>query len=408
MINPYVDSEIGQLKSVLLHRPDEALTHLSSQNYTDYLFDDVLWLNKAQEEHDVFANILIKEGVKVLYFSDLLCESLMIPDARLWVIDRVITKEKFGSENVEPLKEFLMSQDSALLAHWLTSGLSVANLTFKLKSFVGVYLKPTDFILPPLPNLIFMRDSSSWLGSSTSINSFNFKVRHFESIYIAAIYLFHPQLTKKNLFFLYKGYKPGTPTLEGGDIIILGPNHILIGLSQRTSATAVESIAKNILLRNPICVISVVEMPKSRSTMHLDTVFSMIDKNTFCYFTLALTHARSWNITSLPESNCLIIKPINNFIHYLAECYGVSETQFIKINNTLANEQWSDGSNLLTISPGKIISYDRNVNTNKRLTKAGIEVITMPSSELSRGRGGPHCMSCPIERVPLNEKDLVI
>ncbi|MDB6097137.1 MAG: Arginine deiminase [Francisellaceae bacterium] len=401
MINPFVDSEIGKLKSVILHRPDEALDQLSYENYKDYLFDDLLWLNKAQEEHDYLVEILTKHKVKVYYFTYLLAETLKNNYAKLWILDRIITREKFGLENLELIKEFLLKQDFSLLAKYLSAGLHLSALGFKLKSFIGEYLKPHDFILPPLPNLIYMRDSSTWIKNYVSINSFNFFVRKPESIYIAAIYLFHPQFNRKDIFFFYKGYRELVPNIEGGDIIILGSSHILIGLSQRTSPGAMELLASNLLFKDPSYCITVVEMPKSRLTMHLDTIFSMVNKNTFCYFTQALTNTQAWNIIVNLENN-LKISPIKDFIHYIAECYGVNEANFIKIDSNLTNEQWTEASNLLALSPGKIISFDRNVYTNHQLIAAGIEVISIPSSELSRGRGGPHCMTCPLERESLN------
>ena len=400
-----VTSEIGKLKTVMLHRPGKELENLVPDYLERLLFDDIPSLQNAIKEHDAFAQIFKENGVEVVYLEDLTSESIVEKDIRNKFIDECLEEANItGEGSKETLKEFFENFSNKELVDKMMAGVRKTELPNRImRSLSDMIDHDYPFILDPMPNLYFTRDPFAVIGNGVSINRMKTDTRNRETIFAKYIFNYHPKFKNSQVPIWYN--RDEKYPIEGGDILILNKNTLAIGISQRTNAIAVEKIAKNILWSDSgFNTVLAFDIPKKRAFMHLDTIFTMIDYDKFTIHPEVEGPLTVFSITkdSTKKGNLTIEEQEKNLEDILKEYLNLDKVTLIRCggNNMVdaAREQWNDGSNTLAIAPGEIIVYDRNYITNNILKEHGIKVHELCGSELVRGRGGPRCMSMPFVR----------
>ncbi|EKO3795385.1 arginine deiminase [Vibrio metschnikovii] len=399
----YVGSEVGQLRRVLIHRPRRALTHLTPSNCHDLLFDDVLDIERAGKEHDIFAQTLRDQGVEVLLLTNLLAETLDVSEAKEWLLHTQISDNRFGPTFANDVRCFLNDLPHIELAKILTGGLSYGQFPMQSSSILQSMHKADDFIIKPLPNHLFTRDTSCWVYGGVSINPMAKVARQRETNHLRAIYRWHPTFAGQD-FIKYFGDEQRNydkSTIEGGDVLVIGRGAVLIGMSERTTPQGVEQLASALFKHGQAKQVIALELPQERSCMHLDTVMTHMREDTFSIYPNVIPDdVKCWSLTGDASGKVKATQQAS-YIHTIERALGVDKLQMITTGGDsfeAEREQWNDANNVLTVRPGVVIGYERNTYTNEKYDKAGITVLPIPGDELGRGRGGARCMSCPIER----------
>ena len=402
-INVY--SEIGKLKTVLLHEPGEELHNLTPKHLDDLLFDDIPWLPLARKEHQKFAQTFIDAGVKVVYLVDLVVEALDTDEGvKDQFIKQFIKEANINSVTLsEIVYEYLKSfDDTRKMVLKTIAGIKKNELPdFRIRTLRDI-IDEKQFATDPMPNLYFERDPFASIGDGVSLNSMYSVTRSRETIYGEYIFRYHPEYKNTKLFYKRDLIK----SIEGGDIMVLNKKTLIIGSSQRTTPVAIETLAKNLFYKEETSFenIIVLSIPKARTFMHLDTIFTQVDVNKF---TIHQEVYSSLKIVEIHKGdNKLVVNETKEELKEVLQRYLGHEVVLIPCGGedtvSADREQWSDGSNTIAIAPGKVIAYERNDITNNILRSYGVEVFEIPSSELSRGRGGPRCMCMPLEREDID------
>jgi len=393
MTTPGVRSETGRLRTVLLHRPGAELSRLTPRNNDALLFDGIPWLERAQQEHDAFAQVLRDHGVEVLLLADLLRDTLGVPEAREDAVTQALTDLRLGDTLRRHLTAELLSLAPDALATTLMAGLRNDEIS-GVRSLVTAMKAPEDFVIDPLPNLLFTRDSSVWIGDRPVITSLAMPARRRESQLTELIYTHHPRFAGCRPI-----HSPGAEYVEGGDVLLLCDGVVAMGVGERTTPAGVERLAGTLLAEGIARTVLAVPIHQQRATMHLDTICTMVDVDTVLMYPAAAEQLQAFTVTA--DAGGLAVSEPEPFLLSAARAMGIERLRNIETGLdpvTAEREQWDDGNNTLAIEPTVCVAYERNVQTNRRLAEAGITVLPISGSELGSGRGGPRCMSCPVSR----------
>ena len=400
-------SEIGTLREVILHRPGLELRRLTPANKDSLLFDELVWVSKAQEEHDGFAELLRSQGVTVHLFADLLSEALADDGVRLETIEELATADTCGIELVDRVRGHLKDLPVEDLVTHLIGGLTVQEVPGAGDGFVGGVLGPAAFLLPPVPNTVFTRDPSAWIGSGVVLSPMHKPARTGERLLWRTMYQQHPRFgPDPEIHYGVSDREYFPATLEGGDVLVLSSECVAIGISERTHPVAVENLAAELFASGMAKWVLAIDLPKARGTMHLDTIMTVVDRDAVVVWPRAIRTLDAYRIEpgATADGGRMRVTEEPDLIRAVAAGMGAESLRVVTTgeDEVLADrEQWDDGNNTLALRPGTVVAYERNADTNRRLAEAGVEVLTISSYELPRGRGGPRCMSCPVVRDPL-------
>ena len=396
---PHVDSEVGPLRAVLLHRPGSELKRLTPRNNDQLLFDSIPWVDRAQEEHDGFAEVLRSRGVEVLLLADVLVRTLEDDRARSAGVRATVDERRLGQELADSLRSYLSGVDSRTLADVLMTGMTFEELpAAEGASLVRRMHHPHDFVVDPLPNLLFTRDSSVWIGDRVAIASLAMPARGRETAVLDMVYAYHPRFRSSG-----RAYGAHSAPVEGGDVLLLAPGVLAVGVGERTTPAGAESLARSVFADGLAHTVLAVPIAQDRATMHLDTVCTMVDTDAVVMYPAVRDTLLAYPLRPNGSGRVIVDGP-TPFLGAAAEAMGIERIRVIDTGLdpvTAEREQWDDGNNTLAVAPGVVIAYERNVETNARLEDADIEVLRIRGSELGSGRGGPRCMSCPVGRAPL-------